>query len=56
MENIIESQYIFPTQVFRAQFDSAQELQRAVVPVLLEQEKNDKIQAFNTIIRNFKYK
>ena len=41
-KTIIESQFIFPTQVFRAQFDSAQELAKAVVPVLLEQEKNDK--------------
>ena len=41
-KTIIESQFIFPTQVFRAQFDSAQELAKTVVPVLLEQEKNDK--------------
>ena len=42
-KTIIESQFIFPTQVFRAQFDSAQELAKAVVPnLLLEQEKNDK--------------
>ena len=41
-KTIIESQFIFPTQVFRAQFDSAQELAKAVVPVLLEQEKNDR--------------
>lgn len=41
-KTIIDSQYIFPTQVFRAQFDSAQELAKAVVPTLLDQEKNDK--------------
>ena len=41
-QTIIESQLIFPTQVFRAQFDSAQELAKAVVPTLLDQEKNDK--------------
>tara|TARA_B110000285_G_C14860927_1_gene484545 strand:+ start:196 stop:795 length:600 start_codon:yes stop_codon:yes gene_type:complete len=38
---VIESQNIFPTQVFRATFGSANELQRTIVPVLLEQEKND---------------
>ena len=41
-KTIVESQYIFPTQVFRAQFDSAQELAKVVVPTLLDQEKNDK--------------
>ena len=41
-QTIIESQYIFPTQVFRSQYDSAQELARVVVPTLLDQEKNDK--------------
>ena len=32
-KTIIESQFIFPTQVFRAQFDPAQELAKAVVPI-----------------------
>ena len=41
MQNIVESQNIFPTQVFRAQYGPAQELQKTVVPMLLEQEKND---------------
>ena len=39
MQNIVESQNIFPTQVFRAQYGPAQELQKTVVPMLLEQEK-----------------
>ena len=38
---MIEHQLIFPTQVFRAQYQPADELQRTVVPILLEQEKND---------------
>ena len=38
---MIEKQFIFPTQVFRAVYDKSQELQRAVVPLLLEKEKKD---------------
>ena len=38
---MIEKQFIFPTQVFRAVYDKSQELQRAVMPLLLEKEKKD---------------
>tara|TARA_B100001057_G_scaffold195948_1_gene196662 strand:- start:1469 stop:2050 length:582 start_codon:yes stop_codon:yes gene_type:complete len=38
---MIEKQFIFPTQVFRASYNNAQELQRAVVPLLLQKEKKD---------------
>ena len=38
---MIEKQFIFPPQVFRASYGNAQELQRAVVPLLLEKEKKD---------------
>jgi uncharacterized protein (TIGR02466 family) len=39
---MIEKQFIFPTQVFRAVYDKAQELQKSVVKELLAKEKTDK--------------
>ena len=39
---MIEKQYIFPTQVFRAMYDNAQELQKKIVPEFLAREKSDK--------------
>jgi len=38
---MIEKQFIFPTQVFRAVYDKSQELQKSVVPELLAKEKTD---------------
>ena len=38
---MIEKQYIFPVQVFRAVYDNAQELQKKIVPEFLAREKSD---------------
>ena len=38
---MIEKQFIFPTQVFRAVYDKSQELQKSVVTELLAKEKTD---------------
>ena len=39
---MIESQLIFPTQVFRTVFENSQELQRIAVPRFQDIEKDDK--------------
>jgi hypothetical protein len=38
---MIEKQFIFPTQVFRAVYNNSQELQKSVVTELLAKEKTD---------------
>ena len=38
---MIDAQLIFPVKVYRSQFEDAQELQRDIVPLLLEKEKKD---------------
>ena len=38
---MIDTQLIFPTKVYRAQYEEAQELQKSIVPAFLEQEKKD---------------
>ena len=40
---MIEKQYIFLTQVFRAMYDNAQELQKKIVPEFLAREKLIKV-------------
>tara|TARA_Y200000002_G_scaffold161079_1_gene133078 strand:- start:2779 stop:3363 length:585 start_codon:yes stop_codon:yes gene_type:complete len=38
---MIDAQLIFPTKVYRSKFEDSQELQKDVVPLLLEKEKQD---------------
>ena len=38
---MIDAQLIFPTKVYRAKFEDAQELQKDIVPLLLDKEKKD---------------
>ena len=38
---MIDAQLIFPTKVYRSKYEEAQELQKRLVPLLLEKEKTD---------------
>ena len=38
---MIDAQLIFPTKVYRAKFEDSQELQKDIVPLLLDKEKKD---------------
>ena len=38
---MIDAQLIFPIKVYRAKFEDAQELQKDIVPLLLDKEKKD---------------
>ena len=38
---MIDAQLIFPVKVYRSKFEDSQELQKDIVPLLLEKEKKD---------------